>query len=57
MEDEGYYVKYTEINLIFHKKKMHKLDDALLPVHLNCRGQLTLCTNNYNNLTLIISCI
>ena len=57
MEDEGYYVKYTEINLIFHKKKMYKLDDALLPVHLNCRGQLTLYTNNYNNLTLTISYI
>ena len=57
MEDEGYYVKYTEINLIVHKKKMYKLDDALLPVHLNCRGQLTLYTNNYNNLTLTISCI
>ena len=46
MEDEGYYLNCTEIKLDLSQKKMHKLDDALLPVHLNCRGQLTL--NNYN---------
>ena len=54
MEDEGYYSYCTDINLIF---RMYKLDDALLSVHLNCRGQLTPHTNKYNSLTLTILCI
>ena len=51
MEDEGYYLYY------FFAEEMYKLDDALLPVYLNCRGQLTSYTNIYNSLTLTISCI